>query len=532
MPKSARNRPRKNVASYPHIAAPPTAHYRLAKIKRTSVRRTESPPPVNLPSITPTVIDLTINPPPAPDFDHPLRKLPEGDYGLLDVDYTNPFPPNITLPGSEDFKQRSDRCAKGYRVQPYKKPIRLGGITGLVVDGAAWAKKINVHLEEQSDALPTAPFIILIFGTIGSGKSALLKQLCEMYAHPDAFTTIRIVSPTAEMDPLMITLKAKRNPLVKFITDSVPDDAFFASLGTNVKALYAPFINLAEKGLYHRKESPSILKLKDRNRDFHDFDHPYLNSDGTPHGEKLRLYAHPSDSIPTSHDLYAANLTPIAAKRKKMLEMRSVPAKPKSAETQPSNLIPNPETLYQVDLSKPLDVSQTTPTRYIAQMNASHPHQLALNEQLLFQFNALHHPSDAKAVHPKSDPTLMVFDDCAYHFANSGRFMQLLTIIRHAQSSAIFACQKVTSVPPMLRALATNVFIFAVPNKRELKTLEDEFGSVIPDFLGAYHAATSGINGREKDFLNINMIKKTASRSFLGTLEPTDSCSPQTAPNH
>lgn len=496
--------------AYPHVISDHTQQFTLANFKRGSSKISESIPSQIKPTIAPEVRTLTDRPPKIPDFDHPLRQLPEGDYGLDDVSFTNYFPPETVLPGSDDFKARKDRCAKGYRVKPYSVPLRFGGISNLLVNGTEWADKVNTHISSISDALPKAPFVLVIIGTIGSGKTALISQLVNLYAHQDAFSTIRLVSPTAHMDPLMMTLKAKRNPQVKFITDSQPDDAFFASLGQNVERMYGPYANLAEKGLYHRKLDPSIELLKESNKEFHSFDHPYLNSLGEPHGEKLRLFFPPTDRLLPTQTMYGSNFSPDTMRLRKMMQLKI------------GNSVKNAETKFQSDLSKPINLDKESMTEFIGHMNASNPHQQALNQQLLFERNLLSNKIEASKAQYESKPTLMVYDDCAYHFKNAGRFTQLMTIIRHAQASAMFIAQKVTAIPTMLRNLATAVIIFKIPNARELKIVEDEWGGVLPDFLGAYHAATSDVNGRDRDFLYIDMIKKTASRSMIGELVPTD----------
>ena len=120
----------------------------------------------------------------------------------------------------------------------------------------------------------------------------------------------------------------------------------------------------------------------------------------------------------------------------------------------------------------------------------------------------------------KIDPTLWIFDDCAFALLQQG-IQQQITILRHMCSGLIAASQKLSSLPTMARTNATGIIILNIADEKEMQFFEDEYGYMCNNnFRGLYESATQHFGERTHDFLYINLRERKAYRSFSGELLP------------
>ena len=77
---------------------------------------------------------------------------------------------------------------------------------------------------------------------------------------------------------------------------------------------------------------------------------------------------------------------------------------------------------------------------------------------------------------------------------------------RHAGKSVITASQKASILHPVIRAIATQLFIFRLRNKNELDSIIEELGALAAPnvLLEIYHTATA----EDFDFLYVDLMKK------------------------
>jgi hypothetical protein len=83
---------------------------------------------------------------------------------------------------------------------------------------------------------------------------------------------------------------------------------------------------------------------------------------------------------------------------------------------------------------------------------------------------------------------LIVLDDCI-SFINSKMIAKLATMYRHLRITVIVSIQKMKMLSTTLRACASDIISFAIPNKKQRDTFFEEF-SIYPDIENYYETAT------------------------------------------
>ena len=73
---------------------------------------------------------------------------------------------------------------------------------------------------------------------------------------------------------------------------------------------------------------------------------------------------------------------------------------------------------------------------------------------------------------------LIVFDDCI-SFINGEKLLQLCTQFRHYKITLWISIQKVKLLKKTIRACATNVITFAIPNMKQREAFFQEFDSFV-----------------------------------------------------
>ena len=84
---------------------------------------------------------------------------------------------------------------------------------------------------------------------------------------------------------------------------------------------------------------------------------------------------------------------------------------------------------------------------------------------------------------------LIVLDDCI-SFINSKMIAKLATMYRHLRITVIVSIQKMKMLSTTLRACASDIISFAIPNKKQRDTFFEEF-SIYPDIETYYELATN-----------------------------------------
>lgn len=463
---------------------------------------------------------------------------PDGSVCPLGFKPGEKMPDGYALPGRLNLEEQQEGPMEGYRFESHKKPFQIGPMEDLIVDGTAWAKKANEYIQSVSDGLPEMPMIACMIGGIGAGKTTALANLLSVYANENCFNEIHCFSASMGLDPLMLTVQYLRDPNVKMEFHTELDFDFLNKLHDDIQAEYAEYAKLAKIGKFHKKEGRTEVgqRMATAILDTHSRNTPYINPDGTHHGEKLRL---PAPSATSSSFMSPLELKmgssggPFQTRTcggfiRKMKTSNAYEYRKAMLESEsklPFAKLFDP-TLAQIDKSKEPSLPRNTNLKDLAdvalQMNVEDPDYNAVQARHAELTKAMESGSKVMSLNKKEKRTLMVFDDCAYAFHRPGadKFKRWITMIRHTHCAAIFCFQQVTSVPPIVRTCCTHMMLWRVLCSNEMKRLQDEWGGVVPDFLGAYHATTSKQPGHEKDFLFVDLRKGIANRGFAGKVIP------------
>jgi len=412
-----------------------------------------------------------------------------------------------------------------YRIEPFKKEIALGPTAKPIIDGTKWSEELNKYITAQSDALPTLPMIGIVVGGVGSGKTSLLVQLLQVYGHPDCFKEIRIYSPSLGADPVLLTYLADRHPDIDVMVSKFPDLEYMKKKQEEVELAFAPEYDVAIRGR-RKKKSRARTYLEMEQQEPDSISHPWTNLDGKGHGRIPLLPDYtrnrkkpPSILIPLiEHERQQNKSHPTT----KYIGIHQQVVRAQEAYARRDKLFSRKLDSYSPpSINEPIDITTAHPMEHLVNVNLQYP--TLLNLQSNIQQAALRDKDPIKyAKHHDIKPGLIIFDDCAYQF-DSGpfakHFLRWLTVIRHSHCAVLFMFQKKTAVPPIIRDLATHLFLFRVNNGRELDSMEEEWGGTVPDFLGKYHAATAGVGDRTKDFLYVDLRSGgKAYRAFSGEL--------------
>jgi hypothetical protein len=84
---------------------------------------------------------------------------------------------------------------------------------------------------------------------------------------------------------------------------------------------------------------------------------------------------------------------------------------------------------------------------------------------------------------------LIVLDDCI-SFVNGKELLKLCTMYRHLRISVFISIQKLKLLNNTIRACASNVISFQIPNKKQREAFFEEF-SVFPEIEEYYEQATN-----------------------------------------
>lgn len=460
-----------------------------------------------------------------------LQTRPDGSVCPQGFSPEEMMPDGYPLPGRKRLEEERKGPECGYKFESHKKPFQVGPMTDTIVDGTAWAKDVNAYVANVSDGLPEMPMIACMIGGIGAGKTTALANLLSVYATPECFSEVHCFSSSMGLDPLMLTVQYLRNPAVKMEFHHELDFNFLKTLYDDVHKEYAEYAKMAKIGKFHKPESKSTVgqALVNALKDTHSVSHPYTDSAGMHHGEKLRLpqVSHPSASTHMSalqRRMHAANeasgvrMQTEYALRKSVVEAeKKLPfTKLFSCKDARLNLL---EKLPEPRLTNEKDLATVA-----LEMNVLDPDYNAVQARHELMKKHLE-TGQPKLELQKKKGKLLVFDDCAYAFHREGAeyFKKWITMIRHTHCAAIFCFQQVTSIHPIVRTCCTHLMLWRVLCAMEMKRLEDEWGGCVPDFLGAYHATTSREPDHEKDFLFVDLRKGVANRGFSGKVVPCES---------
>lgn len=382
-------------------------------------------------------------------------------------------------------------------------PIVSGPVEDLTIDGEEWSKKINESLKEDGlDALPKAPFVTLVLGSIAAGKTSALMRCLWAYAKKNRFSRVVIGSKSLGLDPMLKEVQMFRDPDVIFEVKKRISSADFEEQYNRVQSYFAPWDRLAYEGVYKKRpvhNNPEWFKRFGTKTHMDGDVHPYLDRDGNFHGLQ-----------PMFKDWSSQRMQPSKFSKRvdDSTEYRMM-----------MTMVPMKE-----DVAMGYVIGKNL-HRQEMMMNAllSYPNGAAAAAQLQKLQAAIIDPGVMRK-HELPRPTLYIFEDAAYmtKHSDSMSLAEWMTIIRHLEASAMILVQQKSAAARVFRTIATDAFIFGVKNQVELDSIEEEFGSTITNFRQKFFAATRPIPGvAEKDFLNISLREPDVCyRSHHGKIVP------------
>lgn len=422
-----------------------------------------------------------------------LQAVPFG-FGFKGLILGDGIPDGTQFPvTSRSDARRIAKEVSRYALKACEKPFLIGPAKDPLYDGTRWTQGINDHIRAYSDALPLLPMLLLLIGPLGGGKTTIITSLLEAFAHPNAFKKIRIASASMGMDPSILNCIYNRHPEVEYIISEKPDLATMKAVSEKVRKAYEPLMAMAKKGKYKLAPEKRLASAADYLIDVDNPRHPGLQDDGALHGNEIYF---PDVRVKE---------TPINA----LKDIMSLPSYPKG---------------FQGDCSMPMRAFDYSNVKqpYHDNIQAEVYRLLSTNPDLRTSLNEEHRfglkVNEDNPLVNQIDPTLWIFDDCAFQLLQQG-IQQQITILRHMCSGLIAAAQKLSSLPTMARTNATGIIILNIADEKEMQFFEDEYGYMCNNnFRGLYESATQPFGERTHDFLYINLRERKAYRSFSGEL--------------
>lgn len=452
-----------------------------------------------------------------PDFDPKVPLYPFGDglFRVYNVKEGPALPDGQYLPGLNDYKMQQERAKQGFKLKRFEKPVIIGPVDEKTYDTTAWADDINKELEKLTDAVPRAPFVWLLVGGIGKGKTTLLNNILKIY---EPFVKeFYIISPTLKRDSTLQELMFNRIPGFKIKVDSKPDIAYLQAKSLEVDLELSDAYKEAEMGRFQSAKAKTYFRHLQQ--DFHNPRHPYVNEEGRHHGEMLRL---PNYSSSMEHLSTLGRRSRLGA-----FEPASLKRGGKGYTSLSQQLLGSKNKLKALKdkawTGKTLDTDAVTPLEHALTLNVEEPDMRALQVRQQMERNKDMVPGASKDLGDRRGFGLII-DDGAKVFEGPDKllFERLVSQTRHSRMLMWIGIQQTSSTPRMPRTCATDVTLFSANNEKELKLIEEEFGGNVQNFRSAYYAATAPIGDCTRDFMHIHLPTGRVSRGFMGTLEPVE----------
>lgn len=399
--------------------------------------------------------------------------------GRLRFHHVNPMPivPMGPLPLRPSDEEQLQRAARGYVIEPALRPIALGPIVNRMIDGEAWADKMNEALQKVSDVIPKVPFFMNVFGTINAGKTSTLVTLLNMLTVPGGFTQVTIGSKSLGSDPMLATWLRSRNPGVKVFLKRRVTEEDLMEQGRKVETYYHPYFASAVKGRLRKVGEHDAEDDMTRMRPYDSILHPHTDAFGVHHHERPHIpdYSHRrvKDS-PWLRSNLRGTMEPVT--EESLVFNSRPPVMVQSGDIITGSNLCLEELVYNA-------------------VNSSANYQEA-SEQMRTK-SASKTRKNLYTSHQEPEPMLYIMEDAARSYDNmrDAEWIRQVSAIRHRHASAIMLQQKFTTCPLFCRTIETDGIIFATACKQELDALEKSYGDVVPDFKGKLYAATQEIPG-------------------------------------
>ncbi len=408
-----------------------------------------------------------------------------GNVTLMDVE------PKVSLPPT----------AEPIDAEEVPNAFVIDKLPNQVYDAHAWTAKLNKPLEKYAWA-PKFPFIALAIGGIYTGKTNLATHMACFYSHTCHLQNLTVVSPTATTDPSWATVRFNAHPDTEVQLHMGVPEKEISDDYLKIAQQISPVVEATAQRRFHSASLSEIDRTLLPPADLH---HPFTDDYGKSHPH-----------VPnTPQFLFGKPYT-----TSRVAELRNNRALTGSFRTFPEHSL---QSCLKDPVGKSMPQGSSAAARYYAQ--AMDPVTQAVNLQDVESSTRGHHLK--LRLKEKPFENRLVFLDDPYSYLRHPKYKKFWenygTSLRHAHNSLWVCAQKLTMIPPVLRASATNILLWRTKAGKEETWLMEEFGGDIEHFLELFHYATTPdeINQRPFMYIDKSTAPATVMRCFTHKLRWT-----------
>ena len=386
----------------------------------------------------------------------------------------------------------------GYQTKRLSNPMFNDPFPKVLMDGTAWIQEKR----ERAKALgwPFEPsHLKVIVGSINAGKSNLAANLC--LALSQVYKVISVVAPMARQDPTWMNLKFLADPQCKIeFYSEIPFDKIEED-AERVAERYAEQAIVASRTRHLAPEELNNHMYRLPGNPLYPFVTP-----GGAHYVRKPIYR-TTDVLDFSHRLKMAQPMFAGMALKTVRPMTYFPA-----------LLSDRKDMFHEAIT-PFDLTPTGHVLFNTVSPSENLDKLIRDEQLVKGDNGEYYFAPDK----QHTGRLVVCEDPSGYMRlgiNDERINRWVFQLRHRWQSLIFCAQRFKLIPRTIRSQMDTVYLFRTGSLEEMKSIEEFFGGLFPNFLETYIAATEPRPDNPHPCLVINLSERKMTLGHVHELVP------------